>query len=115
AMLTLTLAGGTFELRAATATPARAADYDIPGGHFFTQTNGRSDSPSGFAVTDEAGVPLWSSFKALGGVDTLGYPVTRRFEMDGFVVQAFQKSVLQWRPDRKTFDFLNTFDVLHDR
>jgi len=52
---------------------------------------------------------------ALGGVYVLGYPVTRRFDMDGFVVQAFQKSVLQWRPERKGFDFLNTFDVLHDR
>ena len=39
-------------------------------------------------------------FQALGGVDALGYPVTRRFELDGFVVQAFQKSVLQWQPSR---------------
>ena len=93
----------------------RAPDYDIGGGHFFTQTNARKDSPSGFSVTDADGVPLWTGFKSLGGVDVLGYPVTRRFEMDGFVVQAFQKAVLQWRPDRKSFDFLNTFDVLHDR
>jgi hypothetical protein len=94
----------------------RAADYDIPNGHFFTQTNGRgNDSPSGFSVTDSDGVPLWTGFKALGGADVLGYPVTRRFLMDGFTVQAFQKSVLQWRPDQKAFAFLNTFDVLHDR
>jgi cellulase (glycosyl hydrolase family 5) len=92
----------------------RAAEYDIPNGHFFTQTNGGRDG-SGFSVTDEDGIPMWSGFKALGGVDVLGYPVTRRFEMDGFTVQAFQKSVLQWRPDEKTFAFLNTFDVLHDR
>ena len=97
-------------------TPAqRGADYDIPNGHFFTQTNGRAKDASGFAVTNEDGVPLWTGFKSLGGVDVLGYPVTRRFEMDGFVVQAFQKSVLQWRPDQKGFAFLNTFDVLHDR
>jgi hypothetical protein len=94
----------------------RAADYDIASGHFFRQTNGRGDASSaGFAVTDNDGVPLWTGFKALGGVDVLGYPVTRRFEMDGFVVQAFQKAVLQWRPDQKSFAFLNTFDVLHDR
>jgi cellulase (glycosyl hydrolase family 5) len=94
----------------------RGADYDVPNGHFFTQTNGRGkDSASGFAVTDEGGVPLWSGFQSLGGVDVLGFPVSRRFQMDGFTVQAFQKAVLQWRPDQKSFAFLNTFDVLHDR
>ena len=112
--VTAPLDAGSYLLRAGT-PPARGADYDIPGGHFFTQTSGRKDSPSGFAVTDRDGVPLWTAFQSLGGIDVLGYPVSRRFELDGFVVQAFQKSVLQWRPERKGFDFLNTFDVLHDR
>jgi hypothetical protein len=94
---------------------ARAADYAVSNGRFFSQTNGRKDSAAGFAVTDDGGVPLWSAFQTLGGVDCLGYPVTRRFELDGFTVQAFQKAVLQWRPDQKAFNFLNTFDVLHDR
>jgi hypothetical protein len=93
----------------------RAADYDMPGGHFFSETNGRTESPAGFGVTDADGMPFWTAFQALGGTDVLGYPVTRRFELDGFVVQGFQKSVLQWRPDRREFWFLNTFDVLHDR
>jgi hypothetical protein len=93
----------------------RSADYDIPGGHFFTQTNGRTDSAAGFSVTDSGGIPLWTSFNRLGGVGVLGYPVSRRFEMDGFTLQAFQKAILQWRPDRQGFAFLNTFDVLHDR
>jgi hypothetical protein len=110
------LAAGETVIAVPSNAPQRAVDYDIANGHFFTQTNGKGkDSSTGFAVTDEDGVPLWSGFKALGGVDVLGYPVTRRFEMDGFVVQAFQKSVLQWRPDQKGFAFLNTFDVLHDR
>jgi cellulase (glycosyl hydrolase family 5) len=95
---------------------ARGADYDVAKGHFFSQTNARDkDTSAGFTVTDDDGVPLWSGFKALGGVDVLGYPVTRRFQMDGFTVQAFQKAVLQWRPDSKSFAFLNTLDVLHDR
>jgi hypothetical protein len=95
---------------------ARAADYDINGGHFFSQTNGRKDSAAGFSVTNADGIPLWDAFQTLGGVDVLGYPVTRRFELDGFTVQAFQKAVLQWRPDQgRQFWFLNTFDVLHDR
>src|SRR5205823_1569053 len=52
-------AGGTVVQLAAR---ARGEDYDEPNGHFFTQTNGRKDSTSGFAVTDEGGVPLWSGF-----------------------------------------------------
>ena len=90
----------------------RTPDYDIPNGHFFTQTNGRDDSLAGFSVTNADGVPLWDAFQQLGGVDVLGYPVTRRFQSDGFTVQAFQKAVLQWQGDH--FAFLNTFDALHD-
>jgi hypothetical protein len=112
--LKFTLTGGNYVLKLG-APPARAVDYAIPGGRFFSQTNGRTDSASGFGVTDDGGVPLWTAFQALGGVDALGYPVTRRFELDGFVVQGFQKAVLQWRPEQTAFNFLNTFDVLHDR
>jgi hypothetical protein len=105
---------GSYTLRLGS-TPARGADYDIPGGHFFTQTNGRDGSLAGFSVTNADGIPLWDAFQKLGGVDVLGYPVTRRFQSDGFTVQAFQKAVLQWRPDQgNQFFFLNTFDALHD-
>ncbi|MBV9329073.1 MAG: cellulase family glycosylhydrolase [Chloroflexi bacterium] len=110
----LSLAAGSSSIQVANGTVTRAADYDVPSGHFFTQTNGNG-SMSGFSVTDQDGVPLWTGFRSLGGADVLGYPVSRRFSMDGFVVQAFQKSVLQWRPDQKSFAFLNTFDVMHDR
>ena len=108
------LQAGSYILRTGS-PPAPGADYDIAAGHFFTQTNGRKDSRSGFAVTDEADIPFWTAFQALGGADVLGYPVTRRFELDGFAVQGFQKTVLQWHPDQRSFSFLNTFDVLHDR
>ena len=108
------LQAGSYVLRT-NSPPAMGPDYDIAGGHFFTQTNGRKDSRSGFAVTDADSIPFWSAFQALGGVDVLGYPVTRRFELDGFTVQGFQKTVLQWHPDQHAFSFLNTFDVLHDR
>jgi hypothetical protein len=112
--LKLGLDAGPREVRVG-AVPSRAADYAVAGGRFFSQTNGRQDSPSGFSVTDADSVPLWTAFQSLGGVDVLGYPVSRRFVLDGFVIQVFQKAVLQWRPDQKTFAFLNTFDVLHDR
>jgi hypothetical protein len=107
-------ASGTRELR--TAAPARGPDFAIDGGHFFTQTNAQPGSASGYSVTNADGVPVWDAFQALGGVDVLGYPISRRFDLDGFTVQAFQKAVLQWRPDQGgRFFFLNTFDVLHDR
>ncbi len=111
----LNVAAGYSTIPLTTRPMVRGADYDIRDGHFFTETNGRTESPSGFGVTDADGVPFWTAFQALGGADVLGYPVTRRFELDGFVVQGFQKSVLQWRPDKREFWFLNTFDALHDR
>jgi Cellulase (glycosyl hydrolase family 5) len=103
---------GSYVLRLS-GQPARQGDYDIPNGHFFTQTNGRDGSLAGFSVTNADGVPLWETFQKLGGVDVLGYPVTRRFQSDGFTLQAFQKAVLQWQGDHVAF--LNTFDALHDR
>ncbi|MDQ4076380.1 MAG: glycosyl hydrolase family 18 protein [Chloroflexota bacterium] len=92
--------------------PAQAqgqADWDIPGGHFFTQTGGNG---RGYAVTDEGGVPFWSEFKRLGGVAAVGYPVSQRFVWDGFVVQVFQRVVFQWHPDAGKVYFVNVFDRL---
>ncbi|MHB1162699.1 MAG: hypothetical protein ACYC3V_20550, partial [Chloroflexota bacterium] len=103
------------------ATPASAApgdlDYDIPGGHFFTQTNGSplGSGPTGYAVTNDDGIPFWDAFQQFGGPHVLGYPVTQRFVYDGFVTQAMQKAVFQWRPDVKQVWFLNTFDALQDK
>jgi polysaccharide biosynthesis protein PslG len=98
---------------AATATLAAGPDYDIPGGHFYTQANG-DGSANGFAITDDATAPFWTWFQKYGGAGVLGYPNTGRFMMDGFVVQGTQKALLQWRPDTKTMAFVNIFDKLHD-
>jgi hypothetical protein len=72
-----------------------------------------STEGTGYAVTNEGGVPFWDQFQRLGGVPTLGYPVSQRFTYKGFVTQAFQKAVLQWQPGRGLF-LLNVFDELHD-
>ena len=92
-------------------------DYQISGGHFYSQANGQpsSTSRSGYRITDDGGVPFWSEFQRLGGVDVLGYPVSRRFVFDGFICQATQKFILQWRPDKKEMWFVNVFDVLAER
>jgi hypothetical protein len=86
--------------------PAAASeDYAVPGGRYFPQAGG-------FAITDEAGVPLWSEFERLGGVGTLGYPISGRFERDGFVHQAVQRAILQWRPEQKRAVLANVLDDL---
>ena len=111
---------------APTAAPAPAAppqagppgppDSDLPVGHFFTQTAASAGPQYGYRVTNEGGVGFWSEFQRLGGVNALGYPVSRRFMLDGFVVQATQKVLLQWRPDLSPprAYFVNVFDKLHD-
>jgi hypothetical protein len=88
----------------------RGADWDLSGGHFFTQTGGQAGR--GYRVGDDAGARLWSEFRRLGGVDALGYPASRRFNWDGFTVQVFQKAILQWRPELGRAVFVNVLDRL---
>ncbi|MGB0386465.1 MAG: hypothetical protein ACPGWR_16765 [Ardenticatenaceae bacterium] len=89
--------------------PAQAADYEIPNGHFFTQT---VDGEGGFSVVDDEQARFWSEFQRLGGLQTVGYPISRRFKRDGFVTQAFQKLILQWRPEVGQAWPVNVFDEL---
>ena len=97
-----------------TVLPARAdtGDYAVEGGRLFTQAAETDVPDAGFAVTDADGIPFWTEFQRLGGVQALGYPLSRRFFWDGFTVQVFQKVVLQWRPELSTFMFVNVFDRL---
>jgi hypothetical protein len=88
------------------AAPASAVeDYPVPGGRYFPQAGG-------FTIADEAGVPLWSEFQRLGGVAVLGYPISGRFERDGFVHQAVQRAILQWRPEQRRVVLTNVLDDL---
>ena len=91
-----------------------ALDWPLPGGHYFTQANGfpTGASPMGYSIVDDDAAKLWSAFQARGGVAHLGYPASQRFIWGGFVSQATQKAVLQWRPDRGTVEFVNVFDDL---
>jgi hypothetical protein len=99
-----------------TVAPSRLADYAIAGGHFFTQASGLAPwrDSSGFALTNADGVPFLTAFQQLGGVTALGYPASQRFTLDGFVVQATQKAILQWRPAEHQVWLVNVFDRLHD-
>jgi len=85
-------------------------DYDVVNGYYFTEAAGGADQ--GYSITDEDGVPLWTEYQRLGGPDTLGFPISRRFVWDGFVVQATQKAVLQWHPDLGRAVPVNLLDEL---
>jgi hypothetical protein len=92
------------------------ADYDLSepfGAHFFTETNGGNGN-TGFAVSDADGIPFWTYFQQVGGVQTVGYPVSSRFLFQGFVVQAFQKVVFQWQPATQSVAYLNIIDLMHN-
>ncbi len=92
----------------------------VEDGCLFTITGGDTPDPNdGFAVTDSGGVPLWSCYQTLDLRD-VGYPITQRFQFQNFTLQAFQKVILQYRPERAgssgcgPFDYLNTLDLLQN-
>lgn len=101
------------------ATPVGAAD-DCPftavrDGCLYTNTGSDTADPfDGFAVTNAGGIPFWNFYRTLSPQD-VGYPISRRFQLDGLWVQAFQKVILQWQPATGTFNYLNTLDLLADR
>lgn len=87
-----------------------APDYAVSGGWYYTQTG--SGTGGGYAIIDFRGIDLWSGFQQLGGVPALGYPVSGRFILDGFVYQATQRALLQWNPATSSVNIANTFDLL---
>jgi hypothetical protein len=99
--------------------PAPAPPLDQPAtptAHFFRQANGWSGAGSrGFLVADDPQAAFWSEFQRLGGVDRLGFPISNRFQFNGFWTQAFQKLTLQWRPDLNQAVPLNVLDELNQR
>jgi rare lipoprotein A len=109
-------------LLGALATPALAADqpasppadYAIENGHFYSQAAGGQANGGGYSLTDEGGIPMWSEFSRLGGVDQLGYPISGRFLLAGQVVQLTQKAGLVWLPNAGQVRYLNIFGLLHD-
>lgn len=106
-------------------------DYPIPGGWFYTQENREApDVPAGcvivfpqitqpaprargYLVVDDQEAAFWTGFRQFGGVDVLGYPVSRRYrypDQNGVVQQAFQRGVLQWDPAANRAVLANIFE-----
>ena len=101
------------------ATPLLASD-DCPftairDGCLYTNTGADTADPfDGFAVTNDGDIPFWDFYRTLSPQD-VGYPISRRFQLDGLWVQAFQKVILQWQPATGSFNYLNTLDLLAAR
>lgn len=99
-------------------------DFPLPGGHFYTQANGRGgQGGTGYAIEDAFQsfprfgvtlVPFNTAFRQFGGVPIVGFPASRVTVFPDFPIQVGQKLVLQDQPGRGVFA-LNVFDIMHDR
>ena len=65
-----------------------------------------------YEVTNDGGILFADEFDRLGGVDTLGYPASYRFELDGFTYQVTQRALLQWRSNIGVAYLGNIFEML---
>ena len=88
------------------AAPMTEADNCL----FFTET---ASDQGRFSVCDDAQANFRAAFEQWG-LQKIGYPISRRYMRDGFVTQAFQKAIMQWRPDDNRVALVNIFDDLHN-
>jgi len=90
-------------------------DLPLRNGHFYTESAPNSVFHlRGYSIEDRDGIPFWTEYQRFGGVVNLGYPISQRFMLDGFVVQATANVVMQWHSSDQKVYFLNVMDVLHD-
>lgn len=112
AIISMSLA---FTALPAASTEAASTDFGLVNGRFYTQTATQRDFETrGYAITNADSIPFWSTYQRLGGVDILGYPISRRFIWDGYICQALQRGVLQWHADTGQVQLVNTMDHLTD-
>jgi hypothetical protein len=123
--LRFAIAGVVLAFELATAfmpgTPAVAQsalrDYPVPGGWFYSQESRMpTDSPPyrGYTVVDDSDANFWTEFRRFGGIDVLGFPVSRRYRYPdpntGYLSQAFQRGILQWHPESGRAQMANVFE-----
>jgi hypothetical protein len=77
---------------------------------FVTEAAGPT---GGFPVCDDASGRFKTAYQRWG-LQRIGYPVSQRYMRDGFVTQAFQKAIMQWRPESQSIALVNIFDDLHN-
>src|SRR5690348_4625976 len=78
---------------------AAPPEYETVGGYFFGEASGQEGT--GFSISDADNAGFWAAFKAMGGADQLGFPISRRFLWNGRPTQVFQRAVLQYEPLEK--------------
>ena len=88
------------------------------GGRFYADAAPRpadlppdAPNPFGYAITDEGGISLWTTYAAMGGPAALGYPLSQRFELEGATVQLTQRALLRWDPQSQTAVQANAFEL----
>ncbi len=92
-------------------------DYPVPGGWFYPQESRFPDDHApyrGYTVVDDQEASLWTEFRRYGDVEVLGYPVSRRYRYpneSGYLYQAFQRGILQWRPEEGMARLANVSDM----
>jgi hypothetical protein len=104
--------------------PAGQMDYALSNGWFYKQANGQGgNGDKGFAVVDGGNdgggspVQMWAAYKAFGGPERIGYPISRRYKdqvNDTYTYQAFQKAIIQWDSVTHKPRLVNLMDALHD-
>ena len=97
-------------------------DYPVAGGWFYTEEarglcihGAGPDRNRGYLVLDDDKGAFWTEFRRYGGVDVLGYPVSQPYHYPanndgGYWYQAFERGVLQWRPELGRADMANVFE-----
>ena len=116
----------TLRLRFTRGTPRLLSEFEEEGFACYGQTAAHPPTLSGSVLVlpcyDVADVseaygaaPFLSEFRRIGGVDALGYPLTRAITYGGKPTQFFQKGALQWEPLTRSFRFLDIFDILSAR
>jgi hypothetical protein len=103
----------TLALLVAGAADAAEADFAVQNGWFYSQAGGGEER--GYALSDDGDVGFWRDYRRLGGARTLGFPASWRYVgSDGFIYQATQAALLQWRPEQERAVLANAFDVMSD-
>src|ERR671930_1931599 len=108
-------------LAPATQAQSLIRDYPVPGGWFYSQESRAPKDPPpfrGYTVVDDDQASFWTEFRRYGGVEVLGYPVSRRYRYPtdtGFVSQAFQRGILQWHPEIGRADLANVFEQFSEQ
>ncbi|MSQ44187.1 MAG: glycoside hydrolase family 3 protein [Chloroflexi bacterium] len=75
------------------------------------QPSSSDASSPGFTITDEQGIAFYRDYLVHGGPSRLGRPLSRRFFLDGEVVQLTEGGLLRWKPDQGIADVFEGFEV----